>query len=302
MDKVSKNLIRKSGEGFTLIEILIVITILIIMTVMAVPYFYSFQKKADLDSSAEKIISIIRIAQNKTRASEQGSQWGVRFENNSDPNPDKYILFKGSSYISADETYSLSGNIEIYDISLAGGGSGIDIIFNKLSGGTSQDGSISIRLKNDITKTRKISVQPSGQVSISEENAPIDTRIKGTDTDSRHVHFDYSGPIDTAEKLILVFNYDGLQEVKELLISEILTADQKIYWDGDVYTQKLKIHTHNDIISGTTQFCIHRDQRYNTKNLQIKYSGDSGQYLIQYDINGDAAEDSIFIIDDPVWQ
>jgi len=289
MDKVLKNLIRKSGEGFTLIEILIAITILIIMTAIAVPYFYSFQKEADLNSSAEKIISIIRIAQNKTRAAEQGSQWGVHFLI-----PSGYELFKGSSYISAEEIYTLSDNIEIYDISLAGGGS--DIIFNKLSADTNQFGSISIRLKNDIAKTKQISIQSSGQASVSAENLPADTdRI----TDSRHVHFDYSRAIDAnSEELTLIIDSISVPPIK---IFDNMQGGQ-IYWEGEIDGQKIKIHTHR-LNNSDTQFCVHRDG-YNDKSLEIKISGDSSGSLIKYDANGQIIDTGLYSIylSNLVWQ
>ena len=292
--------ILKSGAGFTLVEVLTIVGILIVLTGMAVPAFRFFGRESDLNNSAEEIINTLRLAQNKTLASEGASQWGVYFSTTTTPH--QYILFEGSSFASratsSDEVHQLSKSIEIYEIDLWGGN---EVVFEKVTGytsSTSQIGRVSIRLKDEPSKTKTIYVENSGLISLTSPSILSDqNRLK----DSRHVHFDYSQTISTStESLTLTFTYDASIVTKEIKISENL-KDNQIYWEGEVNVdgeiQKLKIHTHklNDPATGS-QFCIHRDRRYNTKALTITVSGDGSGSLISYTAEGQESRGtSIFL-------
>jgi len=138
--------------------------------------------------------------------------------------------------------------------------------------------------------------------------APTFPSTTGLIKDSRHVHFDYNRFIDTLnEKLILTFDSTI---TKEIIIANYLTGGQ-IYWEKEVDVggeiQKLKIHTHrlNDPILGT-QFCVHRDRRYNNKVLTITISGDPtgsppGE-LIKYTTTGDETQGSSSFVEEPQRQ
>ena len=134
-------------SGVTFAELLIVLGILVILIAITFPVFRIFQRESDLGNSSEKIINILRVAKNKTLASEEASQYGVHFE------ADKYVLFKGASYnplAPENEIHNLPSSIEIYEINLAGGGS--EVVFNRLTGATNQFGQVSLRLKEDNSK------------------------------------------------------------------------------------------------------------------------------------------------------
>jgi type II secretory pathway pseudopilin PulG len=292
-------------KGFTLIEALLIIGILFILFFVAFPNFRFFQKESDLKDSSEEIINTLRLAQSKTLASEGASRWGVYFETSTLPH--QYILFKGESFanrnVLADEIHKLPNSIEIYEIDLWGGK---EVVFEKVTGyasSTSQVGKVSIRLKSDPTKNETIYIENSGLVRLTNPTSVSDSeRIK----DSRHVHFDYTRQISTStEAIILTFTYGASTTVKEIIIAENM-KDNQIYWDGEVNVggeiQKLKIHTHrlNDPIFGT-QFCIHRDRRYNNRALKVEISGDSGD-LIEYDAEGGTEKGNSFYVSDPVWQ
>ncbi|MDI6891342.1 MAG: hypothetical protein QMC83_10480, partial [Thermodesulfovibrionales bacterium] len=110
-------------RSFILIELLVIIGILLILVAIAIPNFRFFQKESDLANSAEEIINTLRLAQNKTLASEGASQWGVYFDNTTSPH--QYTLFKGINYTSRDvnfdEVHKLPGSVEISEINLGGG-------------------------------------------------------------------------------------------------------------------------------------------------------------------------------------
>ena len=294
---------NQKNSGFTLVELLTILGILIIITVTAVPAYRNFQKESDLTNSAEEIINILRVAQSKTLASEQDSQWGVYFSTTTTPN--QYTLFKGLDYdsrdTSSDQNYTLSSSVETNEIDLTGSDS--EVVFNKLIGTTSNYGSISLRLITDVSKTKTIIVESSGQIFYSQAVSSDENRIK----DSRHVHFDYNRQINTlTETLILTFTYDSSDVIENIVIINNMQNDQ-IYWEGEVSVdgqiQKLKIHTHrlNDPMLGT-QFCIHRDKRYNDKALKIELDNDLSGNLINYDNAGQTTQGTSIYVSAPVWQ
>ena len=252
-------------KGYTLIELLIVIAVLAIILVLSVVVFYTLTRKTDLDTSRDNIISTLNSARNKTLASEGADQYGVYFDIST--SPDRYIL-RNTSF---EEIHDLPSTIEIS----IGGGS--EVVFKRLDGSTDNYGSITIKHLTT-NETRTIYIYPSGEISYG------DDRI----IDSRHVHFDYDRVIGTAtEKLILTFDTVVTEEI--IIVDNL--KDGQIYWEGEVDVdggvQKVTIHTHrlNDITLGT-QFCIHRDRRYNNKSLVITIDGDGSGSLISYTADG----------------
>lgn len=285
-------------NGFTLVELLVIVGILIMLAAISISALRFFQKESALNNSAEEIINTLRLAQSKTLASEEASQWGVYFYISDDLY--QYILFKGASYDtrdnSFDEIYKLPRAVEIYEVNLDGQS---EVVFNRLTGMSSQSGKISLRLKNDPTKIREIIVQSSGQITLAEEVLASDSdRMK----DSRHVHFNYARLIDTtSEKLTLTF--DGAI-TQEIIINENLKGGQ-IYWEGELNvageTQKLKVHTHR-LNDADTQFSIHRDRRFNNKSLIITISDDASGTLIEYSADGLTTTKTSIYATDPQWQ
>lgn len=143
-------------KGFTLLEVLIVVTIVGILATLSVSYYSGSQYRSKLNDAASEIVQTLRRAQSKAVAGEAGEPFGVHLES------DGFVLFEGSAYVSEgenNESFSLPSGIEAYDISLNGGGS--DVVFVELEGSTDDYGSFSIRISGDLSKT----------VNISEEGA-----------------------------------------------------------------------------------------------------------------------------------
>ncbi|MDP3093897.1 MAG: hypothetical protein Q8N16_04000 [bacterium] len=290
----------QSGAGFTLLEFLIILGTVVLLLGLTVPALRGFQENLSLSNNAEEIMSVLRLAQSKTMASEGRDSWGVYFSGQT------HTLFKGISFVqrepASDKVYQLSKRVEFFQIDLEGGGS--EVVFGRIRGTTANIGSLSLRLKADQGKTKTIYVSGSGQVQLSSIMFPSQAeRVK----DSRHVHLDYSRQINlTAEKLVLTFN-NGLSEIKkEINIAENLQNGQ-IYWEDEVVvdssSQKIKIHTHRLNESGT-QFCIHRSLEENSKALKIDISGDASPSpnLVGYDIQGLLAKGSSIFVSDPLVQ
>lgn len=274
----------RTNSGISFIEMIMVVAILVILISITAPVFVFFQRGLEFNNNIEEIISVLRIARNKALASEGSSQYGVYFDNTGSTH--QYILFKGESFASRDnsfdEIYNLSDNIEVYDIDLNGGN---EIVFDRITGNTSQPGDISLRLKTDLTKTKTIYIEDSGYVRLTAPFIPSDAdanRIK----DSRHVHFYYNNVINTTDET-LTLSFDGAVN-KTIIIADNM-KDTQIYWEGEIdvngEVQEIKIHTHN-LNNPNTLFCVHRDIRYNNKSLAITISGDGTGTLIEYSADG----------------
>lgn len=285
MDNILNNLVGDRSSisdksGVTFIELLVIISVLGILITVSGQVFVFFQRESSLNNTVEEIVNVLRLAQNKTLASEEADQYGIYF--NTSAEPDEYLLFKGPSFasrdVSYDKIYTAPNNLELYDINLAGSN---EVVFERLTGLTSQPGQVSLRLKSDPSKTKTIYVYGSGQISLIPSSIPTNSRIK----DSRHVHLDYSRNIDIGSEIIDLY-FPAASLNYQIVISDNLREGQ-IYWEGKIEVngvfQNLKIQTHrlNDPILGS-QFSVHRDRMNNNEALTIKLSGGDGLNIIEY--------------------
>ena len=144
-------------SGFTALEVIIVISIVIVVSTLGMSAFSSFQKGTDLSAEADRVITLLVEARSKTLSAENALQHGVHFES------DKIVSFSGATYSSGDsrnQEVFLSSIVEISTTTLNGGGS--DVVFKKLSGDTQNDGTIVMRLKSDTSRTKAILIRETG--------------------------------------------------------------------------------------------------------------------------------------------
>jgi len=113
-------------DGFTFIELILVISLFSIIFVFIIPSLVRPRSFADIVSTQELIYATVKEAQSLTMANPQ-REYSVHFDQ------DKFILFEGSTYTPGDpnnlET-TLTTNLSIESITLPGG----DIIFSQISG------------------------------------------------------------------------------------------------------------------------------------------------------------------------
>jgi len=146
-------------SSFTLIELLVVIAIIGIIGATVVVLPPRLQQSASIDASTENVVSALLEARTKTLASKDDYAYGVHVETA------KIVVFKGASYSSSspdNEITLLPADVSITAIALAGGGS--DVLFNRLTGDTNQNGTITLRLVADTAHGRVISVTKTGLV------------------------------------------------------------------------------------------------------------------------------------------
>ena len=145
-------------QGFTIIEILVVVTIIIILAAIAIPYGSIFLAQNQLQDSTLNIIDSLRRTQSRAMSGMGEETWGIHFTNTS------YTLFQGSSYDPVDpdnEVNDLSNVVRISSISLNGGGD--DVIFNRVFGDTNNFGMIVLDDQNSDSQAT-ISINEVGMI------------------------------------------------------------------------------------------------------------------------------------------
>lgn len=73
----------RASKGFTLVELLLVVSIITILSAVSIPAFSGFQKSQTLNDSAKRLKSDLRYIQNKSLSSVNGKAWGVHLTDNS---------------------------------------------------------------------------------------------------------------------------------------------------------------------------------------------------------------------------
>jgi prepilin-type N-terminal cleavage/methylation domain-containing protein len=157
--------IKSNNQGFTLIELLVVIAITAVLFAAAFTAQSRILIDTYLDTKTEEIVQTLRLAQMRSITRFQNSQWGVHFDEiGSD---DQFILFIGNTYPPADISWNIQTDMpdSLYfsDISFNGGGG--DIVFEKLTGQTSDYGSVQINHGLGVTKT--IIINAMGQIEVN---------------------------------------------------------------------------------------------------------------------------------------
>lgn len=154
--------IKKSrkGEGFTLIELALVLGIFAAVAVLSMPFLQSFQVSSDLYSYVNDLNATLRRAQQQAVNGLNNSSWGVYF----DSSGKKIILFKGESYTTRDQPYDQETSYpEIFNISPSFGN---EIYFSLYSGQPSVSGLVTMTGPNNGIKT--ISVSDFGLIQIND--------------------------------------------------------------------------------------------------------------------------------------
>ncbi|MEI7578691.1 MAG: type II secretion system protein [bacterium] len=139
-------------KAFTLVEILLTISLFVIMLSFTLPAYVNYQNRVDLDAAVTLTAQAIRTAVTLSDASYGDTNWGVHLTTSG------VTLFKGTTYATRDTTedqlYSFPRTTTIGGIN--------DITFSRLYGLPSQTGSITFNvnsLNTQITLNGKSQIQ-----------------------------------------------------------------------------------------------------------------------------------------------
>ena len=153
-------------KAFTLLELLIVISITATLSVVGVGFYVNQQKAKILENTAQEIANYLRYAQQKSISQEGGNQWGVHFENPTSSS-DFYALYTFDNNCATSsspiETRYLPSGIEFSSPPSA---SSTNISFNKLTGTNCSETSQSLVIQSTSSNaTKTISVSSQGLIT-----------------------------------------------------------------------------------------------------------------------------------------
>lgn len=143
-------------SGFSTIEVLVVIVILAIVAAMVIAGFNTLNRRQALDKDVLLVLAVLNEARSLTLSSKGDTQYGVHLDEYS------ITLFRGSSYNSSASTNVVSDLSGYGHISAHSLGGGDDILFERLTGDTDDDGTITLSLRSDGSTTRVITVRATG--------------------------------------------------------------------------------------------------------------------------------------------
>ncbi|MBU3965535.1 hypothetical protein KKG29_02435 [Patescibacteria group bacterium] len=258
----------KRVRGFTLIEIIVIILVLSVAAVLTVPSWKSFSDNVNLENTRQMIEAKIKLAKNYSLGALNDSNYGIHFDvlNN------RFVLFSGGAFVDGAPTNQIFNpppNVEIYNVALSGGG--IDMIFGRLTGGTSNSGTVGIRIKTDNSKIRQIVINSEAQAGSGSFQASSAPPL----VDGRHIHFSLPWSIQNSSTLRLEFTAAGGTVTNDIDTALYFNGDKTSFsWQGtttvDSVGQEIRVHT-IALDSVTTLLCIMRDRTKNTKSATVSF-------------------------------
>lgn len=139
-------------HGFTLIEMMLSISIVVILVGLSLPFYQSFQTRNDLATTAQTVAETVRRAQTYARGVSGDSVWSVEVQSSA------ITLFKGTSFSARDMTYDEAVSIPA-SISVSGS---TEFQFSKLSGAPNTAGTITLSSTGQTART--VSINAKGMV------------------------------------------------------------------------------------------------------------------------------------------
>jgi len=145
------------NSGVTLLEIIIVMSILAILATMATGYYRNYLKSVELQNAAKNIIFDLKGVQVKAMSGENQLKWGVHFVNSSS---DYYETFSTPTNY-ADPSKVVENTIYLPSTVIftnPSEGNTADIIFERIKGTISSLATITISSENN-SQTITVTVQ-----------------------------------------------------------------------------------------------------------------------------------------------
>jgi type II secretory pathway pseudopilin PulG len=154
---------KSATKGITILEIIVIISILMILTTASVSNLSTYRSKQVLNGESAQVLSILNKARSQTLASKSQLSYGVRIE------ADRVTFYPGPTFASvpaSHEEYILHHTLGITDIALNGGGS--DVLFDRLTGEAPAYGTFRISFTEDATQYHIISISQTGFIGLQE--------------------------------------------------------------------------------------------------------------------------------------
>ena len=151
---LNRNGIRIGNAGITLVELILVVSILGLLMVGSSSFGYSFLSRNGLKNNTNEIIASLRVAQLNAISSKGNSNWGVNVSSG------KITLFIGDSFAARDTAVD-----EVFNVSPYVSVSDFELVFSKITG--EPDSTIAVSVSNDVGDSNSISVNELGIVNVN---------------------------------------------------------------------------------------------------------------------------------------
>ena len=138
-------------KGFTILELMLVIGVLVIIVSLGFPIAFDFYKNYQLQAERDRFISLLETTRNSSMINLNQASHGVHWDN------DNFITFEGSSFATRNQSQDQNFP-RAKTISVAGPN---EIIFNSLSGQADS----SIFVFNNGVKSFNVYVNQEGQIN-----------------------------------------------------------------------------------------------------------------------------------------
>jgi prepilin-type N-terminal cleavage/methylation domain-containing protein len=92
----------KCNKGFTIIELLMVVALVVVLSSISMPMYGQFQSETQVKEVSVDIVQALRLAREKSMAAINGDSYGVYIKTGTSPN---LILYKGPYYEARDENF-----------------------------------------------------------------------------------------------------------------------------------------------------------------------------------------------------
>lgn len=156
-------MILKSQKGISILEVMIVIVITMLIITIVVLNLSKFRAEQSLQGTTADLVSLLNEARTNTITSKNSTTYGVHFETN------RAVLFVGSSFTEPNSTNKQLDIDSTVNIPSSGGislnGGGANVVFTRISGDTTNYGTIIVRLTSDATRQKTITINKTGVVS-----------------------------------------------------------------------------------------------------------------------------------------
>ncbi len=143
-----------SQPGFSLIELLLIISFIVILSVTAIYFSSNFLVRSNYKNKISELTAVLRTAQLNTVSGKENSQWGVHV------NGTKIIMFKGASYVSPGTSFN-----QTYDIPNGITVTNAEIVFGKLTGNPNTTGIFTVT--NNLGESTAVSINAVGTVDVN---------------------------------------------------------------------------------------------------------------------------------------
>lgn len=145
-------------SGYSYIQILVVLAIIVILAGVASPYYVQWQNRARLQSAADTLLADTWLTQTKAIQREHDAAWGLHINDASK----QYVLFHGSTYSSSDVN-----NITVQYPSTVTISPSQDIAFNPVTGAVTSGSDVTFSLTSSSLplESRSITIHAQGAIA-----------------------------------------------------------------------------------------------------------------------------------------